>query len=236
MFQLTNFRRNSSPRVFSAPDIDLDISDAEEDDIEQTMAIIDLDDDADDEALDFIDDDVDDQVLEVIDDDESLSQAVALSEKLAASVEKDVDAIPSVITFDSDDEATAKASSVPPLATEMTAEENPKSVQLDEADGVADQEVESSIAENKATTPVDIVDPERTSSKRKHEDISVLVEEEVLVEQVTLPALETVAAAPVSQNDHEGRRVRMRFAEALGYAALGGIAVMATLIATAPTL
>lgn len=196
------------------------------------MAIIDLDED--DEVLEVIDDDADDDALEVIDDDESLSQAVALSEKLAASVEKDADAIPLIVTFDSDDEATAKTSSVPPQAAETTAEENGTAVQLDEADAVADKEAASNVPENKITTSVDDVEPERTSAKRKHEDISVLVEEEVL--EVTLPAPEPVAAAPVSQNDHEGRRVRMKFAEALGYAALGGIAVMATLIATAPTL
>lgn len=219
--------------MFSAPDIDLDISEDEEDDIEQTIAIIDLDDEAD--AADAAD--ADEDALEVLDDDESLSQAVAMSERIAASVEKDANSIPSVITFDSDNEAPEKTSSASHQANEGTAEESTVPVQLDEADKVEDQEAESSALEKTTTVIVDIEEPERTASKRKHEDISVLVAEEVLeVEQADAPAAEPVAAAPISQNDHEGRRVRMRFAEALGYAALGGIAVMATLIATAPTL
>ncbi|CZR43305.1 uncharacterized protein FPRO_07778 [Fusarium proliferatum ET1] len=96
----------------------------------------------------------------------------------------------------------------------------------------------------KTAEPVEIPAPESTATKRKADEISQLTpeEEQVSNDRQSRPEAHRRKAQPSARPRHIAalgppptKRLR-RMAEAVGYVALGGAAVMSVLIATAPAL
>ncbi|KAI1013437.1 hypothetical protein LB503_001667 [Fusarium chuoi] len=111
------------------------------------------------------------------------------------------------------------------------------------ANSVEDVEPAKPVAA-KAAEPEEIPVPESTATKRKADEISQLTpeEEQVSNDRQSRPEAHRRKSQPSARPRHiaalgppQAKRLR-RMAEAVGYVALGGAAVMSVLIATAPAL
>ncbi|KAJ4133507.1 hypothetical protein NW768_005093 [Fusarium equiseti] len=117
---------------------------------------------------------------------------------------------------------------------------------VDTTDQVASAEKKNNMAAQTSTAANGVQEPRKT--KRKAEDISELTHEEQCMESDDGPTPPPVASRPHKRASDRtpreketvvtpppAKRLR-KMAEVVGYAALGGVAVMSALIATAPTL
>ncbi|QPC68818.1 hypothetical protein HYE67_011049 [Fusarium culmorum] len=143
------------------------------------------------------------------------------SKKPSAVDEPVADTLAHPMTTQNDDEevCTLQDAAQAPTTSENTASESNK----DEAAKVTDEPTKTT-----------------KSSKRKAEEISELVAEEELIESSEPPLITQRAACLSPRRAARSRpsppkRLR-RMAEVVGYATLGGVAVMSALIATAPAL